>query len=43
MIMNTVVTFTLAVACLGTVAAFQPAHTADGTTGRCRKAPADRQ
>ena len=31
MIMNTVVTFTLAIACLGTVAAFQPVHTQIGT------------
>lgn len=31
MIMNTVVTFTLAIACLGTVAAFQPVHTQTGT------------
>jgi len=43
MMMNTVVTFTLAIACLGTVAAFQPVHTQTGTADICRKAPADGQ
>jgi hypothetical protein len=42
MIMNTVVTLTLAVACLRSCG-LPTSPYADGTTDRCRKVPADRQ